>query len=325
MIRATLATLILTLASTASAQDGWQRGNWGGGGGNSPRQWLDRMLDGFDKELRFTEQQWAQIEAIKSAQETRAQEAGARWREVGEAMQAGDEARATELRNQLMQEFRESDGGMRPMLDDIETVLNPEQLTRFQEMRTVMRQWQEHGRQMWQAARELPDKMEMTEQQRESFQAMLRERWQAFQEEMRQRNDSGEGMSWEAPDFAALQDDFYASVGELLSDEQRKRLTDYRAQFTAVIQAAEQPPQDDVRTVLTAAKRVRDLSNEQRDALRDIERDALKSYGQVRKDKEQVAALAEEVKARIVKLLNPEQSGDFEQRLDRLRPRRERK
>lgn len=325
----------LVMAASASAQQpgrpgGWGggRGGWGGGGGFgggnwNPRQWFDRMLEGFDKELSFDEQQWTQLDAIVTAQEARANEAGARWREVGAAMEAGDEARAAELRTQLMREFQESEGGMRPMLDDIETVLNPEQLTRFQEMRGVMRQWQEHGRQMWQAVRELPDKVEMTEQQREGFQAMLRERWQAFQEDLRQRNERGEGMSWEAPDFAGLQEDFYGRVGELLNDEQRKLLTDYRAQFIAIGQAAEQQPQDDVRTVLTAAKRLRDLSDEQRDAIREIERDALKSYGQVRRDKEQVAKLAEEVKAQITKLLTPQQTEDLERNLERRRPRRE--
>jgi len=327
MKRMAIATLVLTLTATVAGQEPGRRGDWGGAGGNwGPRQWLDRMVEGFDHELGFDEQQWVQLDTIVAAQEARAREAFAQWQEVGSAMAVGDQTRAAELREQLLKQFNGSEGGMRDMFNEIETVLQEDQLARFQEMRQTMQQWRDHGRQMWQAVRELPDTVEMTDEQRQDFHALLRDRWQAMQEEMRQRSEQGlDGIQWDAPDFAALEDDFYGQVAELLDEKQQSLLSDYRLQFATRGQPTEQQQTDDVRNVLKAMKRVRELSGEQRDALREIEHDALNSYREVRRYKERSAALAADVKARIIAVLNPEQSEEFTRSLERLRPRRERR
>jgi len=325
--RMATAALLLILTATVAGQDSGQRGGWGGPGGHwGPRQWLNQMVEGFDRELGFDEQQWEQLETVVAAQEARAREAQEQWQEVGLAMATGDEARAAELRKKLQQQFDEREGGMQDLFDDIETVLHEDQLVRFREMRGLMQQWRDHGRQMWQAVRELPDAVGMTDEQREGYRGLLRERWQAMQEEMRQRWEEGEGgMQWEAPDFAALQDEFYGQVSGLLDKDQQGRLSDYRLQFVAEGQAAEPQRTEDLRSVLKAMKRVRRLSGEQRDALREIERNALNSYREMRRDKERSAKLAADVKSRIIKVLNPEQTEDFKRSLDRLRPRRGRK
>jgi hypothetical protein len=163
----------------------------------------------------------------------------------------------------------------------------------------------------------------MTDEQRQDYRALLRERWQAMQEEMRQRWEQGDGgMQWEASDFAALQNEFYGQVSNLLDKDQQKRLSDYRLQFVTEGPATERQRTEDVRSVLKAMKRVHGLSSEQRDALREIERNAQRSYQDVRRDKERSAKLAADVKTRIIEVLNPEQAEEFKRSLDRLRPRR---
>ena len=316
--------LVLTLAAAAVGQVPAPRGGGRGGpGGNwGPRQWLNQMLEGFDQELGFSEQQWEQFDPIVTAQVARAQVAMSRWREVGEAMAAGDQARTAELQKQMQQEFNESEGGMREMFDDIETVLNDDQLARFDEMRDVMQQWRDHGSQMWQAVSELPDAVNMTDEQREEYHALLGERWQAMQEEMRKRAEDGTADMWEAPDFAALRDEFYGQVSALLEPEQQQLVDEYRKQFAAAGQVTDQQRTYDLREVLRAMKRVRNLSGEQRDALQQIEREAGDSYRALRRDKARQAQLAAEVRERIIKTLDSEQAEEFNRNLDRGRSRR---
>lgn len=322
--RITIAAITLTLGAAAAAQQGGQRRGWGGAGGSfEPRQWLDQMLTGFDRELGFDEMQWALLDDVVTAQVERSHVAMEQWREIGEAMAAGDEARAAELRAELRRGVEEREGGMQVMFNDIETVLYEDQLVRFRDMRQLMQEWRDHGREMWQAVREIPDAVGMTEVQREEYRAMLRVRWEAMQEEMRLRWERGdEGLLWERPDFAALRDDFYQRVGALLDEDQRQLLSDYRMQRAGGAAPAEHEPPEDVRKVLRAMKRVKGLSDAQFDALREIEREAQQVYGEVRRDEEQSAELAAEVKGRILDVLNAEQRVDFQAAVDRLHGRR---
>jgi ribosome recycling factor len=240
-------------------------------------------------------------------------------------MEAGDEARAAELRTQLREQFGGRGGRMQVMFDEIEGVLHEDQLETFQHMRERMRQSRDHGRQMWRTVRELPDAVGMTEEQREAYRAMLRQRWEEMREQMRQRwEQDGGGMQWETPDFAALEDDFYAQVAGLLSADQQLLLSDYRAQFASEQFPVEPQRTADARTVIQAMKRVRGLSDQQRKALREIERDAKSSFREVRRDKALSAQLAADVKTRIISVLTEEQVKQFEDSLDRLRPTRER-
>lgn len=74
----------------------------------------------------------------------------------------------------------------------------------------------------------------------------------------------------------------------------------------------------DARTVLRAIKRA-DLTSDQRERIRIIERQAIGAYRKIsRKDKEAHTELATRIKAEIVKLLKPEQAEQFEAALERL-------
>jgi Spy/CpxP family protein refolding chaperone len=74
----------------------------------------------------------------------------------------------------------------------------------------------------------------------------------------------------------------------------------------------------DARTVLRAVKRV-DLTSDQKESIRIIERDAARAYHKIsRKDKQAHTELAKLVKAKIDQLLSPEQAKQFEAALERL-------
>jgi polyhydroxyalkanoate synthesis regulator phasin len=74
----------------------------------------------------------------------------------------------------------------------------------------------------------------------------------------------------------------------------------------------------DARTVLKAIKRV-ELTRDQKDNIRDIEREAIGAFRKIsRKDKQAHAELATQVKAEIDKLLKPEQAEQFEAALKQL-------
>jgi hypothetical protein len=321
--RMTMVACALALAAAAIGQEPARPGDWGGPGGNwGPRQWLNRMIEGLDRELGFDEQQLTQLDGIVAAQEARMQAAFAQWQEVRVAMETGDEARASALREQLRQQFDERREPMADMFDEIETVLHEDQLVTFRDMRQRMRQWQAHGRQMWQAVRELPDAVGMTEEQRGAYRALLRQRWETMQQQMRQRWEQGEsGMQWETPDFAALEDEFYGQVAGLLDKDQQRLLGEYRLQFVAEAQPPDAQQPDDLRKVLQAMRRVRGLSSQQRDALREIERKANRSHHEIRSDKQRSAELAAEVKAQIIKVLDKEQAEEFQLNVDRLHGR----
>lgn len=322
--------VLVTLAAAAVAQDVERRregGRWGGRqrGGPSIAQIIERL----NEQLNFTDEQVAQIDEIVAAHEQRMQENRARWREVRAAMEAGDEERAAELREQFRQQRGQRGRAVAAVFDEIEPLLHEDQLEAFQQLRERMAQRRgpgdrEHMRQMM---RELPDAVNMTDEQREQYEELLNERRGMMRQRMRERwrpEDGGDVERAERrgpPDFAGLQDEFFEQVARILNEDQLKLLADYRARIGEERRRSARRESDDVRTVLSAAKRVRDLSSEQKDSLRDIERDAMRSYRELRRDREGLALLAAEVKAEIVKLLGEEQTEEFKRNLERLQSR----
>lgn len=319
----------------AGGAGGWggpagRGGGWGGPGGPGggpgrgwgPGAWLGQMVERLDQELVFDEEQRAQVGLIVAAQEERMQTMRAQWQEVRDGMEAGDEARAAELREQLRAQGGGPGRGMEEMFGQIEAVLREDQLVTFRQMQTRMQEMRERGREMWQTVRELPDAVGMTDEQRVAYDALLRERWQAMREQMRQRWEQGaDAGPWEPPDWAALEDEFYGQVAGMLNEGQQQLLSDYRGQVGGEALPVERQAVDDLRKVLQAMKRIRGLSTEQRESLREIERSAQRSYADVRRDQERAAQLAADVKAQIIKVLDPTQAEGFQRMVERLHGR----
>jgi hypothetical protein len=331
--------VVVVLAVTALGQEIERR--WAdqerGRGGRGRGPMIGRMIDRLAEELDFDDEQMAQIDEIVAAHEQRMQETHAQWQEVRAATEAGDEERAAELREQLRQRFGERGEAMRAVLDEIEPLLREDQLEQFQQWRERMSQRMGPGGRdnMRRIARELPDAVNMTEEQREEFEellneqrAMMQERMHERMQERRQRGEGGEGDRAERrgrrgrPGSPEMREDFFEQVAEILNEDQLELLADYRAQIEPERPDRDPRQSDDLRNVLSAAKRIQDLSGEQKEALWDLERDAMRSSRELgRRDREGQALLAAGVKKEIEKLLDEQQTEEFQQNLERQKPR----
>jgi soluble cytochrome b562 len=321
--------VLTTLAAMAFAQDEGRR-RAEGRRGERPRRGpsLSQLVDRLTEQLALDEEQRAQVEEIVAAQEQRMEQHRAQWQEMREATEAGDEERAAELREQLMQQRGDRGQAMEAIFDQIEPLLHEDQLEQFQQIRERMPMGRGPGRrgQMQQIMRELPDAVNMTEEQRKEFDALVDEQRALMRERMQSRWQRREGEDAEdmrprtRPDFGAMYDDFFEEVAQILNEDQLPLLSDYR---NRVAEERRRPGRgsDDVRTVLSAVKRIRGLSSEQEDAVRKIERDAMQSSREMRRDREGLALLAAKVKEQITDLLDEGQVKEFEQNLERLSSR----
>ena len=328
--RMTAVVVSLALAATALAQDTQRpgdRGRRGAGRGRGPS--LSRIVDRLNRELNLDEEQLAKIQEIVAAHESDQQDVAAKWQEVREAMQAGNEERANELREQL----REQQGGaVEAVLDEIEPLLHEDQMEAFQDVRERMAQRRGPGGpgDMFRIMRELPDAVNMTEEQRKEYDALLQERRAGMRERMmeRRQQQEGEGVGpdrrGDRPGFEAMFEGFFEDVAKILNEDQVKLLDEYRARIESERGASGSRESDDIRLILSAVKRVRDLSDEQKDTVRDIEREATRASRELRRDREGLALLAAQVKADIIKLLDEQQAKEFQENLDRMQARGQR-
>jgi soluble cytochrome b562 len=318
-----------TLAAMAFAQDeGRRRGE-----GRRGDRWrrgpsLGPLVERLTERLALDDEQRAQIEEIVAAQEQRMEEHRAQWQEMREATEAGDEERAAELREQLMQQRGERGQAMEAILDQIEPLLHEDQLEQFQQIRERMPMGPGPGRrgQMRQIMSELPDAVNMTEEQRKEFEALVDEQRALMRERMQSRwqqreSEDGEDVRPRSrPDFGAMYDEFFEEVAQILNEDQLPLLSDYRNRV-AEERRRHGRGSEGVRTVLSAVKRVRGLSSDQQDAVRKIERDAMQSSREMRRDREGLALLAARVKEQITDLLDEGQVEEFERNLERLSSR----
>ena len=305
------------------------RGPRGRGRGPSVRRIIERL----DQRIEFDEAQIAQIDELVAAHEERMQELRAQWQEVRAAMEAGDEARAAELREKLRRQRGGPGEIIRTVFDEIEPLLHESQLEAFQEFRGNFARRRDHGEigRMRQMIRELPDAVNMTEDQRREFQEFLTDRRQAMRAQMRERWPQGGGGGfgergrWGPPDFAAMREEIFAGVAEILNEDQLELLTVYWGPTESGLHPGEEAGPEDFRVVLLAAKRVRDLNDAQKQAWRQIMLDAMRSFRRLRRtDKEGKAELDAEVKGRILELLDQTQKEAFERNMERLEKRQKR-
>ena len=332
MLLSALTLTIVTAAAPAQEVDG-QRNEDRGPGGRGRGPSVIRIIERLDRRIGFDEAQTAQIDQIVAAHEERMQELRAQWQEVRAAREAGDETRAAELREQLRRQRGGPGEIIRTVFGEIEPLLHEDQLEAFQEFRENFARRREHGEigRMRQMIRELPDAVNMTEDQRREFQEFLTDRRQAMRARMRERwrqgggGGFGESGRWGPPDFAAMREEIFARVAEILDEDQLESLTVYWGPTESAVRAGEREGSEDFRVVLLAAKRVRDLNNAQKQAWRQIMLDAMRSFRRLRRaDKEGKAELDAEVKGRILALLDETQKEAFERNIEHLEKRQKR-
>lgn len=343
---------LLLLASVSFAQDqdeGQRRFRGGppdGRGPGGPPPWSGRMMDRMIDRLDLDEEQEAAFREIMGPVREQMQSMGDRWREVAEARDAGDEAKADELRRNLMREM-ESTGpdAMNAALTQLEPMLRPEQVEKLDEMVDRMDRDRESRDRYRQIRDELPDKLNLDEQQRGQFDEMAtaaRERvgenfrnMRPLFEQMREAQESGDEarvaeirkqMDAQRPDMDAVYAEFLTQVEGILNPEQKTALADFRGELGLDIGGA--APADnskamDPREVLRLVKRLR-LNDEQRDKFKEIEREVMSAYREARRDADKKAQLSEKLTDDVLAILDDAQKQRFESLLDRAQKRAQR-
>ncbi len=266
-----------------------------------------------------------------------------RYAKLREARENGDTETVAQLEAEIGQQPRRGGPGFDPMgqvADQIKEVLRPDQVTKFDDMRSRFQEGQARFRgrgpggddPAGRLARELPDALKLDDAQREEFNALLdsdrASRFEAMRplfEEMREAREAGDDekveelrgkMEAARPNEDESLAKLFRSVSAMLHDDQKPLLADYRKEFDEQ-RKGEKAMGDDVRGVLRAAKRLR-LSDEQTQQLREIERSAQKDARALKHDdKEGQSELASSVRGEIEKILTEDQQKDFEQNLER--------
>jgi hypothetical protein len=342
MKRAMLASLILGLA--VSAASGWQETiiardgqavALGAAGDRS--QWFERMLDRFANQLELDEAQRAQFDELAGPYHQRMQDMGRRWGEMRQAMRDGDQERVAALRAE-MDPSRGPGSVFTDLLDEVAPLLREDQLDRLYEMQDRMEGQRRQGEMYHRLMTDLPRDLNLDETQRERWDELMasgreqqRQRWQEMRarwEEAAALEDAGDQEGAQElreqlrqemrPDPTEMLSAFFEQLEKVLRDDQKAVLEDFRQEFGIGREGDVRGGRADVRTIIRAARRVR-LSSEQRDELRMIERDAMQARREIRRrDAEGQALLAAKVKKQVVELLDPEQTREFEEHLQRL-------
>jgi len=340
MNRLFLASVVIgVLSASAWGQDGQQDGRPPDGrgprGGPDHSGWADRMFMRVADELDLDDEQRIQFEEITAPRREEMREMGQRWREVRQATREGDEERAAQLRAELP-EWRGPGSGLSELADEIEPILRDDQVGKLWEIADRTQRRQDDRERYRTIIRELPDELDMDEEQREEFDQLVqseRDRMRGRMsemrpvfEEMREAREAGdeqrlaelrEQLETSRPNSETIETAFFEQLGGILDDQQRAQLAVYREGLESGVQD-EQRGLDDVRDVLRAVKRLR-LTSEQKDAVREIEHEAIGAYRKIgRRDREGQVLLAAEVKGEIADLLDSEQVEQFEQQLQRL-------
>jgi Spy/CpxP family protein refolding chaperone len=315
--------------------------------GGSPEGRFDGWFERLAEDLALDDAQRAQVDQMAEPYRAKFRERGERFRQMREAMEAGDEALVEQLRAE-MPDPGDLTETMEQFSTEIETVLRPEQADRLREMRarfTAMREEREARRQM---IEEMPDRLNMTDEQRAEYEALVREERRSMGERMRRMREQGEmgpdGMGPEGMgpgEFDPSQmrqfqrnrgpfsDDFLNKVDGMLTDDQRPLLAQMREELNARRFEGGPPAQPgrgrqvDLRSLFRATRRV-DLQPDQEDELRDIEREAMRAQRDIRgNDRDAQALLIRETRAKVEALLTDEQKSQLRSALDRgQRPQR---
>jgi hypothetical protein len=344
MSRVFLAGLIIgVLAAPAWAQQETDRprqpGERRGGPGGGRAVWGGRMFTRVANELDLDEEQRAEFDKIVAAHRERMREQGRRWMEVRQAIRDGDEERAAQLRAELP-ERGGLGSGMVEVLDEIEPILREDQVATLWEIQDRMQRRQEGWQSYRSVVDDLPDELKLDTTQREEFDRIMESRRQQMRdrgselrplfEEMREASEAGDQERVEElrrqleearPDPASMLPGLFDELEGVLNDEQKERLAAFRERLETGGADAEQREPEDVRNVLRAVRRLR-LDSEQKSDIREIEREAVGAYRKIgRRNQEEQARLAVEVKKEILALLDAEQAEQFEQQLNRLERR----
>jgi Spy/CpxP family protein refolding chaperone len=243
-------------------------------------------------------------------------------REMRDALQKGDEAKAEEIRKEI-EDLREGSRALlTQFLDEVQPILTPEQVQKLDEFRERVERFRGGGGGLEPLLARVPDELKLTDAQRPKFnelaakvRANLRE-LRTLRDEMRKARE-GDNSARATELQKQIQekrntesvDAFLAQLEPILSDEQKAKLPDLWVRLGGGMGP------NDARFVLRVAQRL-ELKPEQKTKLNQLAHDAMVA-SRAELTPEKHAEIAKSTKDKIVALLDPNQAKEFERLLER--------
>ena len=249
-------------------------------------------------------------------------------KEMREARKAGDNERVAELRKQLAESRKGS--SLDAFFDELEPILNADQREKLASIRQNMRSRRGRGRGPVAQLEHLRGQLKLSDEQAAKYDELLdqlkedlkstsnSEQTQAVIKQIREAAEAGDNervreLSRKLPNARRRNEQLVAAflddVEGFLKPNQKKILERYRRRMRSGRGQAE------IRSWFRYVRRL-DLSEEQRDTLRDIEKNAARKMRDARKNGESAATVAEDIKQQLRDMLTDEQVAQFDRWLD---------
>ncbi len=293
-----------------------------------------RIYDRIRKELDLSAEQQEQYDEIVARHRGKGKDLGMGnmrkiMKEMREARQAGDEQRVAELREKMREARRAS--SMEAFLDEVEQILNDEQRAKLAEIRERITA-RRGGRGPVAQLKRLRSELKLSEDQAQQYDELLEQ----LEEDLKKSRTGGEDVAEiieqireaaeagdhervrelrkQLPDPRRRSDElvtrFLEEVESFLEPEQQKVLQRFRRQMHRGRQSG------DVRAWFRFVRGL-GLDSDQREQLRELEREAAKQMRRARGQRGDTGAAAEEIKQQIRELLNDEQLARFDSWLEK--------
>lgn len=251
------------------------------------------------------------------------------------ARESGDDEKAETAREELRQRRAGTDDEWSDVLNKIEPILRPEQVTKLGELRESTGRRPLGPRERLNSLR---SELKLNQEQQKYFDSARDQLEQSLPprsgpgsmlELMRKMRDARQSGDETAIEDArkqiedhrtasqALMEKFATDLSTVLTPEQRQILEKARAEFSQAapgVAAATRDQRTDPRSLIRAARRL-ELSDEQREKLKEIEQTAGAANRESRRDREAQQKLATEIDQQIRAMLTPEQVTKFDEAL----------
>lgn len=305
-----------------------------------PWPFYGRVVERMRADLELDDEQRVAFEELTAGFRQRMADAGARWEEMRAARESGDEARAAELRRDMDPSRGQEE--IDAALDQLETHLRPEQIDKLDAMRDRMERDRAERDGFRRLVTDLPDRLELNDEQKAQYDEVMAENRRAMGErfsamrplweELREARDNGDAeaaaalqaqLDAQRPRLETQMGEIFSRLEPLLSDAQKATMHEFRDEVLPASGEPESAAADagdgkslDAREVLRLARRVR-LNDEQRESLREIEKEIMREYRGLRGDAEARRALGEQAREKIVALLDAAQAERFATLIER--------
>lgn len=331
-------------------QDGQVRRMGGMGGPGGPGGGRGGMMGGrmgfrMIEELDLDEEQQKVYDELAAPMRERMRAQGEKWRAAREAADAGDDSQMKALQEEMRANGARGGGGFgggmdgfNDILDQLEPHLRPDQVDKLDNMRDRMDRDRESFDSWRKISEEAPDKLNLNEEQRGQFKEMLDAARQEFgqkmgamrplMEQMQEAREAGDNakvaelraqMEQMRPDGNAGLQALMGQLEGILHDDQKAAFAEFQQDVGVGGDAndASSGNGPDVKSILKAAKRLR-LSADQKEDLKLIERQSMRSLRSAGRDADAKAELATRTKEQIERMLEEDQRARFDQLIERM-------